>query len=209
MQFIYLHGLNSNHLSYKGRLLEAYCAEHYPYICVHCPDLNCSPIQSVAKIEQLIAEYAGESVLVGSSLGGLFALIVQQRLIQHAVKSCKLVLLNPSLYPEHSFKRLFQGELADYNDDDVLYTTQAGWQISKSDVLYLLSQRPTQIQHADLIYLILQKGDEVLNYQHSLHYLQHASNRTFKLSLSENGDHVLTNFSDYLADIVQFAMHSA
>ena len=74
MNIIYIHGLDSDANSTKGLLLEDYCDKHYPEIKVYRPDLNSAPKQVFEQLVKSVIELNKEdkTVLVGSSLGGLF-----------------------------------------------------------------------------------------------------------------------------------------
>lgn len=199
LHIIYLHGLNSNHNAYKARLLRDYCQQHFPDVQVHCPDLNAPPKQVLALLCQQIDELSPHKVaLVGSSLGGFFATLLHQRY------ACRTVLLNPSLFPEQSLNRFAQGSLDDYQHDDILYTTQGGWQIRKADLDWFMTHRPQQIAHAETLWLILKQGDDVLDYRHSLNYFHQASNANPLILLEPYGDHVMSDFADKLPEIVYF-----
>lgn len=54
MNLIYIHGLDSDANSTKGRLLEAYCQQYYPDIPVLRPDLNQAPEHVFEHILSLI-----------------------------------------------------------------------------------------------------------------------------------------------------------
>lgn len=199
LHIIYLHGLNSNHNAYKGRLLRDYCQQYLSDVQVHCPDLNAPPKQVLALLCQQIDELSPHKVaLVGSSLGGFFATLLHQRY------ACHTVLLNPSLFPEQSLNRFAQGSLDDYQHDDILYTTQGGWQIRKADLDWFMTHRPQQIAHAETLWLILKQGDDVLDYRHSLNYFHQASNANPLILLEPYGDHVMSDFADKLPEIVYF-----
>lgn len=196
---IYLHGLNSNHQAYKGRLLRDYCQQHLPHIQVHSPDLNMPPQHVIRMLSEQIEAMTPHCVaLVGSSLGGFFATVLHQKY------ACPTVLLNPSLFPEQSLKRFVTRDLDDYQLDEILYTTQGGWDICKQDLLWFIDHRPRQLQHTHHLWLMLKQGDEVLDYRLSLDYFHQHSEYAPHILLEPQGNHVMTDFDEKLAMITQF-----
>lgn len=199
LNIIYLHGLNSNRQAYKGRLLREYCQQHLPHIQVHCPDLNLAPADVMMllsqQIEQILPHYVA---IVGSSLGGFFATLLHQKY------HCATVLLNPSLFPERSLKRFADGDLEHYAMNDILYTTQGGWQIRKADLMWFMQQRPQQLQQLDNLWLMLKQGDDVLDYRHSLNYFHQTPESIPQILLEPQGDHVMSDFAEKLPSIIHF-----
>ena len=66
MNIIYIHGLDSDANSTKGRLLENYCRQHHSDIKVLRPDLNQKPEQVFEHILSLIDRLNYEDIKGGA-----------------------------------------------------------------------------------------------------------------------------------------------
>ena len=203
MQIVYIHGLNSDHNAEKGKLLDEFCQKHFPQITVHRPNLNHSP----AKVEQLLKDLIAkdnDTGLVGSSLGGFFVNLMANE------TGKKAVLLNPSMYPHESLKRFFPEEGKTFNDlpnDYVAMTTDTGWEMTKSDILWLEQHHQKAAKHPENMLIIVKKGDEVLNYQDAVDFFSQDPSRKngqSHLIIEDGGDHRMTDFATKLPQVVQF-----
>lgn len=76
MQIVYIHGLDSNPNAEKAQKLKDFCAKNFPQIKVVAPDLNRSPNESIALIQEIIAKDPNTG-LVGSSLVDFMAIFWQ------------------------------------------------------------------------------------------------------------------------------------
>lgn len=88
MSLLYIHGFASTGVSGKVSTLRAMLVE----VPVVSPTLSHRPRQDLALLNELI-ETRAVTTVVGSSLGGFYALALAQR---HRVR---LILVNPSLRP--------------------------------------------------------------------------------------------------------------
>ena len=127
MQIVYIHGLDSNPNAEKAQKLKDFCAKNFPQIHVVAPDLNRSPNESIALIQEIIAKDPNTG-LVGSSLGGFYGNILAN------LTGKKTVLLNPSVHSGTSLKRFFGEDFDSLPDDYVGHVTPDGWHISKKDI---------------------------------------------------------------------------
>ena len=201
MQIVYIHGLNSDHTAEKGKLLDEFCQKHFPQIHVHRPNLNHAP----AKVEQLLKDLIAkdpQTGLVGSSLGGFFATLMANE------TGKKAVLLNPSMTPHESLKRFFPEEgdnkvFDDLPNDYVAMTTDTGWEMTKSDILWLEEHHQSQAKHPENILLIVKKGDELLNYQDSVDFFSQDGHQSH-IIIEDGGNHRMDDFDTKLAQVVQF-----
>lgn len=158
MQIVYIHGLDSNPNAEKAQKLKDFCAKYFPQIKVVAPDLNRSPNESIALIQEIIAKDPNTG-LVGSSLGGFYGNILAN------LTGKKTVLLNPSVHSGTSLKRFFGEDFDGLPDDYIGHVTPDGWHISKKDIEWLVANRPEQSLNPQNLLVILKKGDELLNFQ--------------------------------------------
>ena len=201
MQIVYIHGLNSDHTAEKGKLLDEFCQKHFPQIHVHRPNLNHAP----AKVEQLLKDLIAkdpQTGLVGSSLGGFFATLMANE------TGKKAVLLNPSMTPHESLKRFFPEEgdnkvFDDLPNDYLAMTTDTGWEMTKSDILWLEKHHQSQAKYPENILLIVKKGDELLNYQDSVDFFSQDGHQSH-IIIEDGGNHRMDDFDTKLAQVMQF-----
>lgn len=92
MKYFYFHGYGSSPQAEKAEILRELLGKEN----VIAPDFNVSP-EKIAdlfkEIESEIMKYKGNVCIVGSSLGGLYALYMS------SVTDCPVILLNPALFP--------------------------------------------------------------------------------------------------------------
>lgn len=199
MQIIYIHGLNSDHTAEKGKILDEFCQKHFPQIKVHRPNLNHSSDQVEKLLKDLIAKDE-QTGLVGSSLGGFFATLMANEIGK------KAVLLNPSMNPHESLKRFFPEEGKTFDElpnDFTAMTTEGGWQMTKSDIVWLEKHHQSKAKHPENIMLIVKKGDELLDYQESVNYFSQDGNQSH-IIIEDGGDHRMSDYDTKLAQTVQF-----
>jgi pimeloyl-ACP methyl ester carboxylesterase len=93
---LYLHGFRSSPQSFKARRLAAWLAAHRPAVHWHCPQLPPSAREALRGVLAQIDTWPRETTaIVGSSLGGFYAMAVAERL----GAACRAVLLNPAVDP--------------------------------------------------------------------------------------------------------------
>lgn len=95
MTITYLHGFNSDGTGFKSEQLE----EHFPDAQLLAPDLDANPEVVVAQVRELLKEVPPPLYLIGSSLGGFYALYFS------AVLQVPCFLYNPSLRPHATLHR--------------------------------------------------------------------------------------------------------
>jgi uncharacterized protein len=189
MQLIYIHGLNSNHLSPKGQWLVQWCAQHRPEIHVVCPNFNVPPKQVMAMLGDLVAQ-APNTVVVGSSLGGFFATACV------AAHDVRAVLINPSVRPFVSFQRFFtQGQTE--------HTTETGWRITPDQLNDLAAYYQEVPVHADQILVLLKQGDEVIDYRIAEAYFSQSGAQS-PLIIEPDGDHFMSDMADKIPLMIDF-----
>lgn len=202
VNIVYIHGLDSDANSTKGRLLEDYCQQYHPDIKVLRPDLNKSPAQVFAQLTDLVAEFtaASKTVLVGSSLGGYFATLISNH------TGCPVLLLNPSTQPHMTLQRFSDNSMLDdvaeneVSSNTVLYTTAGGWVITAADLQWFASHQLLSVTYPQKIAVWIKEGDELLNPLLAVDFYQQQG---AALTLQTGGDHRFSDFSEQLPIVIK------
>ncbi len=183
-RILYLHGFCSSPASWKARLLGDCMVARGLGDRFSCPVLPPAPLAAIASAEAVLAGAAGETTLVGSSLGGYYASWLAEK---HDLRA---VLINPAVMaPEllgglvgrHS--NFHSGESFDFTDEHVAE-------------LRLLEAPQVSAQH---YLLLVETGDEVLDYRQPL--ARYAGSRQIVI---EGGDHSFLSFPRLLPQIIEF-----
>ncbi|WP_292657565.1 YqiA/YcfP family alpha/beta fold hydrolase [Nitratifractor sp.] len=180
---LYIHGFASSGLGAKAETVREYFGEEafapsLPYV----PDLAMDTLIQIA--EQ--ADRRREPLyLIGSSLGGFYALYLAERF------DCKAVLVNPSTRPWET--------LAAHTGEGTNYYDGARFEWTPQHVERLRKYRVPALSHPEKILLMLQTGDEVLDYRLALEELKGA-----QTLLEEGGDHSFRGFEKHLPRIEAF-----
>ena len=91
---IYAHGFRSSAKSRKATQLGDYLQTHHPEVRYLALDLSFRPTQAISQLQWHCLGKAPETLtIVGSSLGGFYAVVLAEKL------GCRAVLLNPSIRP--------------------------------------------------------------------------------------------------------------
>ncbi len=181
---IYIHGFGSSGRGGKAlELLKYFKSQNIPCIS---PSLSYVPELAIDTLEQLIESYE-EVTLIGSSLGGFYAIYLAEK---YRLKS---VLINPAIDSPKTLRRmlLVEGMVKNYYDN-----THFEW--SQSHVDMLLNYRVKEVQRGEYL-LLLQKGDDVLNYQDALAKLPNA-----KSIVEEGGTHPFDGIEKHFETIKNF-----
>lgn len=178
---IYIHGFSSHGLGGKARALRTYYAEKEETFIA--PSLSYVPELAMQTLEELISA-CGDVKLIGSSLGGYYALYLAEKY------DLKTVLINPSVYPYKTLSKVL-GEVPNYYD-----STHFEW---KRSHLEMLKQYETTVREQSSIMLLLQKGDEVLDYREAVKKVPDA-----RVHLEEGGDHGFVGIERYFDEIADF-----
>jgi predicted esterase YcpF (UPF0227 family) len=72
---VYIHGFRSSGDSGKSRLLQ----DAFTGVKVLSPTLSAHPAEAIGQLERLLSELSGRTLLVGTSLGGFYALYLSCR----------------------------------------------------------------------------------------------------------------------------------
>lgn len=189
MQLIYIHGLNSNASSVKGKMLDDWCQANRPHVKVLRPDLNLPPKQVMALLQELVSQDA-HTGLVGSSLGGFYATAC---VAQCAVRA---VLVNPVIRPFERFQRFFPEGQQEYH-------TETGWVVTPDQLDDLQAlYRPLPV-YPEKMLVLLKQGDEVLDYRDAeRHYSQDMAQSA--MIVEPGGDHFMHDMDSKIPLIMNF-----
>ncbi|MGP5120664.1 YqiA/YcfP family alpha/beta fold hydrolase [Psychrobacter alimentarius] len=213
MNLIYIHGLDSDANSTKGRLLEAYCQQYYPDITVLRPDLNQAPDHVFEHILSLIQDSnnkvesvkgapfaSNNTVLIGSSLGGYFSTLVSNH------TGCPALLLNPSTQPHITLQRFANEAMSassnkdTSSDDYVLHSTAGGWNITNADLQWFADHALSTVNHPDKVAVLIKEGDELLTPELAKDFYQEQG---AAVTVQAGGDHRFSDFGEQLPMVVK------
>lgn len=189
---VYLHGFKSSPQSSKAVLTKQAILklkERGQELQWFCPQLPPSPKEAIASVcEYIDQNNFNQLSFMGSSLGGYYATYLAEK---YSKKSPQVTLLNPAIEPARDLEKHI-GEQKSWHGDDIFYFKAE--YIDELIELYI-----PQITQAERYNLIACKGDEVLDWQEMVAKYP----RTHQLIL-EGGDHAISNYSEYLGDILKF-----
>jgi predicted esterase YcpF (UPF0227 family) len=209
---IYIHGLDSDANSTKGRLLEDYCRQYHSDINILRPDLNKTPDQVFRQILSLIEGLkhndniedekfkSSNTVLVGSSLGGYFSTLVSNH------TGCPALLLNPSTQPHVTLQRFAEDSAAKNNveeedlDSHIIHSTTGGWDITHADLQWFAAHQLSTINYPDKISVLIKDGDELLNPKLSKQFYKEQG---VTVTMQAGGDHRFSDFGAQLPMVIE------
>lgn len=177
---IYCHGLGSSGRSDKANILRWTCGD----LGVSAPDLPLEPEKAVQRIEAEIGRLGGEPcLLVGSSLGGFYALYL------HQTRYIPAVLLNPATEPfqERNNATAMRQHIDLGNQWREQYTAQ----------LRAMQVTPGEVEPHNL-WVYLAVDDEVLDYRRAANYF---AVKNCAVTILPDGGHRLTNFETLVPQI--------
>ncbi|HEC45340.1 MAG: esterase [Epsilonproteobacteria bacterium 4484_65] len=178
---IYIHGFGSHGLGSKAIAFRNYFkGKGEAFIA---PSLSYIPDLAIQTLEELIESY-DDVQLIGSSLGGYYTLYLAQEY------GLKAVLINPSIYPYITLKKVL-GEAPSFYDE-----SHFAWMESH---LEMLKKYETDLVPQKDVMLLLQKGDETLDYREAEAKLPHA-----KQIVEEGGSHSFDGIERYFDEVDEF-----
>ncbi len=164
---IYIHGFGGSGLGRKaGAFRERYKLLNKPFIA---PSLSPIPDLAVSTLEELIDSYNGKVSLIGSSLGGYYALYLSDKY------NLKAVLLNPAVNPVDTVSSILK--------ENPRYYEQYGF-ILKQEHIDMLEKYKTELKEPKNILTLLQTGDELLDYKEAQTLLKETN-----LIIEQGGSH--------------------
>ena len=184
---LYLHGFRSSPQSVKALKMAEIVQSQHPRVIWWCPSLPASPKQAIEMVMQGVSTWPRDRMaIVGSSLGGFYAAWLARQL------DCPAVLLNPAVHPARDLAR-YIGEHPAWHDPEQKIFFDAAY-------VQELAEMEAQTAHAKVRTLaVVAKGDEVLDWREML-----AAHQTGRIRLVEGSDHALSDFVDYVPEILEF-----
>ena len=189
---VYLHGFCSAPQSRKATALGEAIARLSPSVRpdYRVPPLHHDPAVAIEAVVRLVRGLAidvrDDLTLVGSSLGGYYAVHLAQRLGSRAV------LVNPALHPYEDL-RPYEGEQTN------LYTGES-FVVTPAHFAALAALAVPKILHPERTFLLVQTGDEVLDYRQAVAYCAGAWQY-----VEGGGDHTFAGFETQIPAILRFA----
>ncbi|MDO4904333.1 MAG: YqiA/YcfP family alpha/beta fold hydrolase [Lautropia sp.] len=184
-RLIYLHGFRSSPQSFKGRLLRERMAALGRVVDYAAPALPPSPAKAIALVEQRLQPGPADT-LVGSSLGGFYAIWLAER------HGCRAVLLNPAVEAPRDLATQV-GPQTGYHDCEA-------FEFLPEYVDQLQALKVAVLTRVERYFLIAAEGDEVLDWREMVVFCQGARQRVLR-----GGDHGLSDFADYVDEVLAFA----
>jgi uncharacterized protein len=186
VMLIYIHGFNSSSRSGKAVALRNWMESRGLGEAFVCPDLPHRPAGAIALLEQMIAQSHGPAKLVGSSLGGFYAVYLAEK---HDLKA---IQINPCVACHE--KLASQVGMLQKN-----WHGGEEYEFTKDHLAELAAMHVPAIRHPENHLLLVETGDEVLDYREALNYFAGA-----RQLVLEGGDHGFTQFNDYIETLIAF-----
>ncbi len=184
---VYAHGFRSSSKSRKATQLGDYLRANHADVRYFTPDLSFRPTQAISQVQWHCLGVAPETLtIVGSSLGGFYAVVLAERL------GCRAVLLNPSIRPFET--------LAQHLGEQANLCTGEKFTFDESHVAELKALHVPAITRPSRYLLMVEMGDELLDHHVTIAYCAGA-----KQIVIEGGDHELKSFPQHMAEVVAFA----
>ena len=188
---IYLHGFNSSPHSQKAQLLRRSLAARGSATRFVVPALSHWPSRAIAECRMLIESNAREPMcLIGSSLGGYYALWLAQRYALRAV------LVNPAVRPYELLADHLGLQRSRLSGESYEFTDEHLRQLRALDV--------DAIARPQDILLLLTTGDEVLDYRAAL-----GRYADVRQHVVPGGDHAFSNFGCVAERVLDFCAAGA
>jgi predicted esterase YcpF (UPF0227 family) len=178
---IYIHGFSSHGYGGKAKALRAYFANKEESFIA--PSLSYVPELTMQTLEEILS-VCDDVKLIGSSLGGYYAMYLAQKY------DLKAVLINPAMHSAITLSRML-GQAPNFYDGSLFE-----W---KTSHLEMLKKYETEIEDQSKIMLMVQKGDDVLDYREAVEKLPDA-----KQIVEEGGDHSFIGVEKYFDEIRVF-----
>ncbi len=187
---LYLHGFRSSPTSFKARRLQEHFNARGEAQRFVCPQLPPSPFEAMALIRTLMREHAAEGpadglAVIGSSLGGFYATAVAEE------TGCRAVLINPAVWPARDLAKYIGEQKAWHSDERFWFRADY--------IAELESLTVPDITRPQRYLLLAATGDEVLDWREMTARYAGACQRVI-----EGSDHGLSDFDDYLDEVVRF-----
>ncbi len=184
---VYLHGFISSPFSHKATLLRDSLNRQGRGAEWLAPAIPPYPAEAATFLVDFLAPFAGDGLcLVGSSLGGYYALWLAERL------GCAAVLVNPAIRPYELLQQYYGDNLNPYN--------HTRFTLGPAHMQQLQALEVSRLTRPERYGWLTQTGDEVLDAQQGIDKLAGA-----RQTVIAGGDHSFVGFEQHLAGIIAFA----
>lgn len=190
---LYLHGFRSSPASFKAQLLAQALQARGLSALWRCPQLPVSPAQALAlgreqalELAQAHGKSTSEITIVGSSLGGFYAVCLAESL------GCRAVALNPAVHAAR--------DLATQVGEHRQYHSPAPLVFQPDHVGELRAMARPAITRPDRYLLVAATGDELLDWREMRDFFSGS-----RQIIVQGSDHGLSDFADHLDAVVEFA----
>ena len=192
---LYLHGFRSSPSSFKASMMGAEMARLGYQDQWRCPALPASPRAAIGMaLEQAndLARQHGKDLsssltVVGSSLGGYYAIHVAEKL------GCRAALLNPAVHADRDLARRV-GTHTNYHHQEQIIEFLPEYLNELADMKVCPLTRP------DRYLLIACTGDELLDWREMRDMCTGA-----KQIIIEGSDHGISDFARWMPEVMRFA----
>ncbi|MFA5461161.1 MAG: YqiA/YcfP family alpha/beta fold hydrolase [Sulfurimonas sp.] len=179
---IYIHGFGGSAEGSKAKAFREYFKSIDESFIA--PSLSYVPDLAMRTLEDLIESYGSNVKLIGSSLGGYYAIYLAQKY------SVQAVLLNPSIFPYKTLKGSL-GMAPNFYDG-----SSFEWNEKHLDMLK--NYETNQIDKHKLM-LFTQTGDELLNYKEGVEKLSGC-----RMIVEEGGSHGFDGIEKHFETVNEF-----
>lgn len=186
---VYIHGFNSSPQSHKAQLFKRWIEETHPSVTLHIPALEPYPLGAIAQLEKLVLLNQGNTGIIGSSLGGFYAVHLADKF------SAPAVLINPSVKPFET--------LSKYLGENENFHTQERYTLTQKHVDDLRSLYVPAPAHPERLLLLTQTADETLDFREGTAHF-HAS----PAIIEYGGDHAFQNAERHFPFMLHFLQKS-
>jgi uncharacterized protein len=183
---LYLHGFRSSPRSKKASMLQAALQARGRGREFVCPELPMAP-RAAADLARAAASRAqpGRLAVVGSSLGGFYATWLAEQ------TGCRAVLLNPAVDPSRDLEAHLGRQRVFFSDRTI--------ELTADHLVQLRALETPRLTRLERYFLIAATGDEVIDCRTMVARYAGCRQRVI-----QGSDHVLSDFGDYLGEILEF-----
>ncbi len=203
---LYLHGFRSSPDSAKARLMAGAMAERGLAADWCCPQLPASPAAALDlalgllrdRLGALAAVGGGDDspadrlTVIGSSLGGFYATWLAERL------GCRAVLLNPVVHAARDLSTQVGSHRTFHGDEPFEFLPGHVDELARAEADIPVLTRPERY------FLLAATGDEVLDWREMRDRFAGSRQR-----IIEGSDHGISDFADWLPEVLEFALGGA
>ena len=183
---LYLHGFRSSPRSFKARVVQQTLERAGHGERLICPQLPASPKAAIELALELAAQHAPHNLaIVGSSLGGLYATWLAERL------GARAVLVNPAVNPTRNLER-HVGVTTNWHSDEP-------FEFRQEYIGELEALKVAQITRPERYFLLAATGDEVLDYRDMVAHYPGARQHVI-----DGSDHAIQEFPQYVDEVLAF-----